>query len=87
MRFEATHDRVLIQYDLADQIPKICRKLDQQVESLAEQVGVVLQDHAWRSRYPASLFLVLYGSVPHHEHSQHLIPVLLGEAAKAMFSK
>lgn len=87
MRFEATHDRVLIQYDLADQIPSICRKLDEQVESLAEQVGVVLQDHAWRSRYPASLFLVFYGSVPHHERSQHLIPVLLGEAAKAMSLK
>jgi hypothetical protein len=86
VRFEATDERVLIEYDLAAQIPSICRKLDERVERLAEQVGLVLEDQTWRSRYPASLFLVYYGSVAYHERFQHVIPVLLGEAAKAMTS-
>jgi hypothetical protein len=87
VRFQVTPCHVLIEYDLDDRIPLICRKLDQKVEGFARQMGKLLKDPRWSRRYRASLFLVFYGGIPYHRKSQHVLPILLGEAVKALIQE
>lgn len=84
VKFEIRERKVAIEYDLEDQIPSICRTLDQKVENLAKQMGKLLKDPKWLKRYWGSLFLVFYGSIPYHHNCQHVIPILVGESVKAL---
>jgi hypothetical protein len=85
--FEADARRAEIKYSLESQIPLLCHDLDQKVETLAQQTGKVFGDSKWRKRYAASLFLVFYGGIPYHRNCQQMIPILVGEAAKALLSE
>ncbi len=84
VHIDITQGNLCIEYDLAGQIPPICRVLDKKVESLAQQISELFEDRTWQKRYAAFLFLVFYSLVSHYQHNEHILPILYGEMAYAL---
>ncbi|MFQ5421963.1 MAG: hypothetical protein ACE5EY_16570, partial [Anaerolineae bacterium] len=80
---EIADRRLKINYDLQRIRPAIGHTLDTHVGETAAQVGHLFQDDGWQQRYGALMFHFYTCLLAHYAPQHTIVPILLGEAAKA----
>jgi hypothetical protein len=67
-------------------IPQLCFSLLSLTLSAADTFAQLLGDVHWKKRFSAALFTVLYGAIGRHLNMPSIAAILIGEAAKALYS-